>query len=720
MADSKRSHSDSRKLYKHRIPSREDIVKIMESVDKPMTLAVISARFKLKNKQQQEALQTRLKAMVRDGQILRNRAKEYCLTHHLDLVVGKVKAHRDGFGFLIPDDGNEDVYISSREMATLWDGDRIAVRISETTRGREGWVMNILKRGTERVVGRLTRERGIDLVITETGSRSRILIPRGQKRGAKTGDVVQVEILEHPTRHKDAIGQVIRVAGRFDDPGMPTTMAILSYGLPCDWSQEIDDHVDALSKDVPASSKRGRKDLRKFPLITIDGADARDFDDAVYCERDGDSWHLIVAIADVSHYVKPDTSLDKEARARGTSVYFPDQVVPMLPEPLSNGLCSLNPNVDRLCLCCDMKVSRNGGVTQSKFYKGVMSSAARFTYEEAAQILDGQTLQGKKQKLKPQIRMLNEVYLALAKKRRIRGAIDFDLPETVICLDERGQAKDVQPVHRLVTHKIIEECMIAANVEAAKYLHNTKIPSLYRVHAEPDSDRMGELVLFLQSLGHKLSSSNKIEARDLSQVITKVSGLEAELIESGILRAMSRAVYQSRNIGHFGLALPKYAHFTSPIRRYPDLLVHRAIKHLLLHGDAKRFHYALPEMDNLGEHCSRIERRADEAVWEVEERLKCGLLKERIGEEFEVIITSIMPFGFFARIPKFQIDGLVHVTSLPGGGYRREEGGLSLVGGSSKHCYRLNDRLNVKLTNVVVDEGKIDFMPIGESWSIKG
>jgi len=717
MAGSKRSHSDSRTLYKYRIPSREDIARIMESADNPMTLAAVSARFNLKNKQQQEALQTRLKAMVRDGQLLRNRAKEYCLTHNLDLVVGEVKAHRDGFGFLIPDDDNEDVYISSREMASLWDGDRIAVRISETTRGREGWVMNVLKRNTERVVGRLVRERGIDLVIAETDSRSRILIPRGQKSRAKTGDVVQVEILEHPTRHKDAIGRVIRVAGRLDDPGMPTTMAILSHGLPCEWSQEIDDHVDALSRHVPANSKRGRKDLRKFPLITIDGADAKDFDDAVYCEREDDSWRLIIAIADVSHYVKSDTDLDKAARARGTSVYFPDQVVPMLPEPLSNGLCSLNPDVDRLCLCCEMKVSKNGVVTESKFYTGIMSSAARFTYEEAAQILDGQNLESNKQKLKPQICMLNEVYLALAKKRRIRGAIDFDLPETVIFLDERGQVKDVQPVHRLVTHKIIEECMIAANVEAAKYLNKAKIPSLYRVHAGPDSDRMSELVLFLQSLGHKLSFSNKIEARDLSQIIKTVSGLEAELIESVVLRAMSRAVYQPRNIGHFGLALPMYAHFTSPIRRYPDLLVHRAIKHLLLHGDAKRFHYSLPEMDALGEHCSRIERRADEAVWEVEERLKCALLKERIGEEFEVIITSIMPFGFFARIPKFQIDGLVHVTSLPGGGYRREEGGLSFVGGSSDNRYRLNDRLNVKLTNVVVDEGKIDFMPIGRSWS---
>ena len=713
MADSKRSHSDSRKRYKHRIPLREDIIKIIKAVDKPMALAVVSARFNLKNKQQQKALQTRLRAMVRDGQLLRNRANEYCLTHHLDLVVGKVKAHRDGFGFLVTDDEADDVYISSREMASLWDGDRVAMRVSETTRGREGFVVDIINRNTKYIAGRLMRERGIDLVFAERGNRSSVLIPRGQKGGAKTGDIVQVEIVEHPTQHKDAIGRVIHIAGRFDDPGMPTTTAILSHGLPFEWSQEIDDHVGALSRHVPASSKRGREDLRKVPLVTIDGSDAKDFDDAVYCEREGDGWRLIVAIADVSHYVKPDSSLDKEARARGTSVYFPGQVIPMLPEPLSNGLCSLKPNVDRLCLCCDMNVSKKGAVTQSRFYKGVLSSAARFTYEEAAQILDNKKLQSKKQKLKPQIVMLNEVYQALAKKRRARGAIDFDVPESAIFLDERGQVKDVQPIQRLITHKIIEECMIAANVEAAKYLHKRRIPSLYRVHAGPDSDRMEELVLFLQSLGHKVSSSKKIEVSDLSEIIKNVSGLESELIESVILRAMSRAIYQSKNIGHFGLALPMYAHFTSPIRRYPDLLVHRAIKHLLCHGDSKRFYYSLSEMNQLGEHCSRLERRADEAVWEVEERLKCVLLKERIGEEFEVVITSIMPFGFFARIPKFQIDGLVHMSSLPGRYYRREEGGLSLVGEGDKNRYRLNDRLKVKLTNVVVEEGKIDFMPIG-------
>ncbi|MBH97018.1 MAG: ribonuclease R [Rhodospirillaceae bacterium] len=710
MRESRRSTGNSAKGYQHRIPSRRDILDVMHGHRKPVTLVDLKNSFKLKSKQDERSLRARLKLMVRDGQLQLNQTKEYSLSKHVGLVIGTIKAHRDGFGFLVAEDGSDDIYISTREMAALWDGDRVAVRVRETTRGKQGHVVDILERGTKTFVGLLKRERGSDFVVTSDVNSANILIPRGHNGGAKSGDIVQVKLLEQPTHRNKAIGTVLRVAGRFDDPGMPSTMAILSFGLPCEWSNEIKDEIKDFPKIVPSRSKKGREDLRDLPLVTIDGSDARDYDDAVYCEKDGLGWRLIVAIADVSHYVKPNSRLDKEARTRGTSIYFPDQVIPMLPEVLSNGLCSLNPGVDRLCLCCEINISNGGEVTRSRFFKGVMNSAARFTYKEAAQIIDGKRLKGEKDTFSSYILLLHEVYLALAGKRRKRGAISFELPESDIILNESGLVVEVNSVKRFISHKVIEECMIAANVEAAKYLQKAKIPALYRIHAEPDSDRLEELVLFLHSLGHKLSSPNRLKPHDLNSIIQNAKDYEVDVIESAILKAMSRAVYQSKNIGHFGLALPIYTHFTSPIRRYPDLLVHRAIKHLIVHGDAKRFHYKFSEIENLGEHCSRTERRADEAVWEVEERLKCEFLKERIGEQFEVVITSIMPFGFFARIPSLAIDGLVHKDALPLDYYRRQEGGLSLIGENTNRSYRLNDRLKVKLTNVVVEEGKIDFM----------
>ena len=718
MARPKRTTGGLSKRYQHPIPSREDIAATMESVGRPLTLISLAGQLALKGKQHQRALETRLRAMVRDGQLIRNRAKEYCLTHHLDLVTGGVKAHSDGFGFLIPDDGEEDIYIPSREMASLWDGDRVAVRVSETRRGKEGRIVEVLERATEEVVGQLIRERGLDVVIVEGKARVNVLIPRGQKGGAKTGDMVRVEIVKHPTLRTEAIGRVVRIVGRFDDPGIETTVAILSHGIPNEWSAEVEAHVAALSPHVPARAKRGREDLRKLPLVTIDGADAKDFDDAVYCEPQGEGWRLIVAIADVSHYVEPGTDLDDEARARGTSVYFPDQVVPMLPEALSNGLCSLNPRVDRLCLCCEMQVSSRGVVTRSRFYEGVMRSAERFTYEETARLLEGKQLPGRKGQFKAQIEQLHAVYRSFAKRRRRRGALDFDLPEAVIQLDDRGQVKDVRPVERLVTHRIIEECMVAANVEAAKRLSKARSPALYRVHAGPDPEKIEELQLFLSTLGVKLNSPKNLQPRDLARIIEKAAGgSEAELMETVILRSMARAVYQPRNIGHFGLALSTYAHFTSPIRRYPDLLVHRAIKHLLVHGSAKGFRYRMPEMEQLGEHCSRVERRADEAVWDVEERLKCAFLKERVGEEFEVVVASIAPFGLFVRLAELHIDGLVHVASLPRDYYHPEEGGTILAGENTGKRYRLTDRLQVKLVRVDVDERKIDFVPVESAGS---
>jgi len=707
-----RQHGAEQRPYKHEIPSRDEILAAMEKAGQPLKLEALAPRFGIRTEQHRRALENRLRAMVRDGQLLRNRADEFCLTRHLDVVTGTVIAHRDGFGFLRPDDGSDDLYLSARSMQMLWEGDRVAVRAQDTPRGREGHVVEILARGKTRIVGQFRRERGIDSVLESGDTRTEVLIGRGDAGGARPGDIVAVEVLEYPTKTSHAIGRVVEVLGREDRPGIDTDVAILAHGIPNEWPAEALAEARSWSSEVPEKAKEGREDLRGVPLVTIDGADAKDFDDAVYCEPHGDGWRLVVAIADVSHYVRADSPLDREARSRGTSVYFPDRVVPMLPEELSNGLCSLNPHVDRLCLVCEMQVSRRGEVTRSRFYDAVMRSAARLTYTEAAGMLVAARPRGPHADLKQALQHLNAVYEAFAAVRKRRGAIDFDLAESKIELDERGQVKSVRAVERLVTHKIIEECMIAANVEAAKRIQKGRIPGLYRVHEGPDEERLEELVLFLRTFGHKVNPA-RLTPKEINRVLESVVGKpEEELVETVVLRSMKQARYQPENVGHFGLALGAYAHFTSPIRRYPDLLVHRAIKHLNEKRSPKGFRYGLEEMERLGEHTSRTERRADEATREVAERLKCIYLKKHVGDTFDVVISSVVPFGLFVRLPEIQADGLVHVTALPRDYYHRDETGTALRGERTGREYRLTEMLKVRLAAVNVEERKVDFVPL--------
>jgi ribonuclease R len=697
--------------YKHQIPSREEILTAMEKAGQPLKLEALAPRFNIRTESHRRALEARLRAMVRDGQLLRNRANEFCLTQRLDVVTGTVIAHRDGFGFLRPDDGSDDIYLSARSMQVLWEGDRVAVHANDTPRGREGHVVEILARGKTSIVGEFCRERGIDYVLESGETRTEVLIGRGDAHGSKPGDIVSVEILEYPSRKSHAIGRVTSVLGRKDQRGIETDVAILAHGIPHEWSPAALAEARSWAPEVPEKSKEGREDLRGVPLVTIDGEDAKDFDDAVYCEPHGEGWRLIVAIADVSHYVRPDSPLDREARARGTSVYFPDRVVPMLPEELSNGLCSLNPNVDRLCLVCDMLVTRRGEVTRSRFYEAVMRSAARLTYTEAAGVLVAARPRGRHAELKQALQHLHAVYEAFAAARTRRGAIDFDLPESKIELDEHGRVKSVRAVERLVTHKIIEECMIAANVESAKRIQKGHIPSLFRVHEGPNEERLEELLLFLRTFGQKVNPA-RLTPKEINRVLESVVGKpEEELVETVVLRSMKQARYQPRNVGHFGLALPAYAHFTSPIRRYPDLLVHRAIKHLGAKRSPKGYRYGLEEMERLGEHTSHTERRADEATREVAERLKCIYLQGRVGETFDVVISGVAPFGLFVRLPEIQADGLVHVTALPRDYYHRDETGTKLTGERTGREYRLTEMLKVRLVGVNVEERKVDFVP---------
>jgi ribonuclease R len=702
------------KPYEHQIPARQEILAALDGAPGPLALEALGGLFAIRGKQHLRALENRLKAMVRDGQLLRNRAGQFGLTRALEIIAGRVQAHRDGFGFLLRDDGEDDVFLPAREMRVLFDGDRVAIRTVPGKReGLEGRVVEVLARAKTEVVGPFRRERGIGYVLEHGDQSTEVLIGRSDTLRAKPGDIVRAEIVQYPTERGPALGRIVEIVGQPDKPGIETEIAILAHAIPNEWPDAVRASLADVPETVPDSAKRGRVDLRPLPLVTIDGEDAKDFDDAVYCEPKGGGWRLIVAIADVSHYVVPDSAVDREAKLRGTSVYFPDRVVPMLPEILSNGLCSLNPDVDRLCFVCDMNVTTAGKVTESRFYEAVMRSAARLTYTRAMRILDGKRLQGEDARLRKVLDPLHDVYRAFSRARDRRGAIDFGLSETVIELNEQGGVASIRPLERLTTHRLIEECMIAANVEAARRLGRAPLPGLYRVHAGPSAERIDELALLLRTYGFKLPPLGKLAPHHLSRILDQVKGrAEAELIETVVLRSMSKAVYQAKNTGHFGLALAAYAHFTSPIRRYPDLLVHRAIKFAEQNRSPKGYHYKMSEMEQLGERCSHTERRADEAVWDVEEQLKAAYMQQHIGEEFNVIVASVVPFGLFVRVPELHVDGLVHVSSLPPDYYHRDGSGTRLTGERSGREYRLLERLRVKLTRVDLEQRKIDFVPV--------
>ena len=699
--------------YEHAIPARQDIIDALNAAPGPLALDALGGTFDIHGEKHLRALENRLRAMIRDGQLLRNRAGHYGLTQSLELVTGRVQAHRDGFGFLIRDDGEDDVYLSGREMRRLFDGDRIAIRVVPGRRdGLQGKLVEVLERGRTEFVGQFRRERGIAFVLDHSDQRTELMIGRGDSLRAKPGDIVRAEIVEYPSERRNAIGRIVEIIGSEHKPGIKTDVAIVAHGIPNEWPEAVEAELSGHGDSVPQSAAAGRVDLRELPLVTIDGADARDFDDAVFCESNGEGFRLIVAIADVSHYVEPDSPIDREARVRGTSVYFPDRVVPMLPEALSNGLCSLKPQVDRLCFACEMRVTAAGKVSQSKFYEAIMRSAERLTYKQAMQILDAGRPSGKDAKLKNILSPLLEVYRAFAKIRARRGAIDFNLTESVIALNDSGAVQSIRPLERLTTHRLIEECMIAANVEAAKRLRKVRLPALYRVHEGPDAERIEELVLVLRTYGLKLPPLGKLSPQHFSQILNKVAGKpESELIETMLLRSMSKAIYQPKNLGHFGLALEAYAHFTSPIRRYPDLLVHRALKFGIKHRSPKGYFYKLPEMEHLGERCSAAERRADEAVWDVEEQLKVEFMEQHLGDEFEVIVASIAPFGLFVRIPELHVDGLVHVSALPPDYYHRDDSGTLLTGERTGRKFKLLDRMRVVLSNVDAEQRKIDFVP---------
>jgi len=723
LAKRKKSTSRRGETYKHPIPKRGAILNFLRDAGQPLKAEVLMKGFDLKGQRMRTLLMDQLKKMIRAGQIIENRCGEFLLLEKLELITGVVTGHQDGFGFLRRDDGGEDMYLSAREMRAIFHGDKVAVRSAGLDRrGRqEAQLVEVLERGTREIAGEFIRERGIGVVIPDNPKVAhRILIAKGEAGSAKHGQIVVAKILDFPTHIEQATGKIVEVIGDPGKKGIATDIAIHAHGIPTDWPQSVRRQAKELGREVAEDDKKNRVDLRDVNLLTIDGADARDFDDAIFCEPSGKGYRLLVAIADVAHYVEKGFPLDKQAIQRGTSVYFADRVVPMLPEVLSNGLCSLKPKVDRLCLVCEMRVDVDGKVSRSKFYEAVMRSSARLTYGQVNNFLTGQSQKQIPKAVHQDVQHLHDVFKLFMRNRRKRGAIELDIPQTRINVDEHGAVTSISAVPRNDAHRLIEECMIAANVQAAKFLRKHKVAGLYRVHAKPDPDRFEELRQYLLELGFKVPHPDHVQPRQLNNLMAKVKDRpDSVSISMALLRSMSHAEYTPKNIGHFGLALDAYAHFTSPIRRYPDLLVHRAIRHILRGGNAGNYGYDRGAMERLGSVCSECERRAEDATREVEAWLKCQYMEDKLGEQYEGVISGVTNFGVFVQIPELQIDGLVHVTSLQNDYYRYEAGSQSLIGDRSGTQYRLGDRLTIVVSRVDLESKRIDFQLATETKSKK-
>ena len=705
-------HAQEAARYPHPAPSRRYIRSLIEA--HPFTREELLAQFKLSPDDAVEAFDKRLAAMLRDGEIALNRRGAYGAVKQMNLVAGQVQAHRDGFGFLIPDEGGPDVFLPPRAMRELMNGDRALVRITGTdSRGRrEGALAEVLERGTRTVVGRLHSEHGVTYVIPDNPRQQQdVLIPPESRLSARHGQMVVAEILAPPGKRTLPVGKIIEILGEHLAPGMEIEAAIRAHSLPHEWPGEVEREAAAIPDTVQESQTHGRMDFRGIALVTIDGADARDFDDAVYAEPAKDGWKLWVAIADVAAYVTPGSPLDREALLRGNSVYFPAQVIPMLPEKLSNGLCSLNPNVDRLCMVCEMRVTAEGEIAQSQFYNGVMRSRARLIYEDVADILanPGSAKGRQHSALVPHLQSLNACFEALFAARERRGAIDFETTETKVVFDAERKIEKIVPVQRNRAHRLIEECMIAANVEAAKFVTRRKIAAPYRIHEEPDVLKVAALREFLVGRGLRLSGADKPTAMDYAKMLARAKTRpDASVIQTVMLRSMMQARYSATNVGHFGLALTHYAHFTSPIRRYPDLLLHRALKHLLGKQPPKDFEYTHELMEKDSAHCSMTERRADEATRDAMLWLKCEYMREHVGEEFDGLVSGVAGFGLFVQLQDLYVEGLVHVTALANDYYKLDGPHQRLVGERSKRAYSLGDRLRVRVVRVNLDERKID------------
>jgi ribonuclease R len=699
--------------------SKTQLVTYLANQKRPQAWIDIAAGLGVQTKREKKSLSGHLSAMLKSGELLFNRKEQYCLVQQSDLETGTVIGHADGFGFLKRDAGGDDMFIPPHEMRTLMNGDRVVASRGKLNRqGKlEARVVEVLERKVKTVVGRFFDVMGVFHVEAENKRIfQHILIPADATLGAKDGQIVMAEISRYPSARTQTIAKVTEVMGDHMAPGMEIDMAIRSHELPSSWSQAVFDEAQRFGATVTEADLVDRKDVRKLPFVTIDGADARDFDDAVFCKKMAKGWKLCVAIADVSHYVKPDSAIDTEAHERGTSVYFPEKVIPMLPEVLSNGLCSLNPQVDRLCMVCEMRIDEQGMVTTAKFYNAVMHSHARLTYDEVGLIFEETEPQLllKHKKLLPHLTTLRGLYEVMKGAADERGALEFDTFETRFVFDNDRKIKAIEPVVRHDAHRLIEVFMIAANASTASFLAKHEMPNLLRIHEGPSVDRLLKLRGFLSELGLSLDGGEEPKPHHYKQLIASIQNRpDSHLIETVMLRSMSQAMYSPKQQGHFGLALELYAHFTSPIRRYPDLLTHRAIKHVIAKQNPKSFVYSESDMELFGEHCSFCSRRADEATRDVESWLKCEFMMDKIGQEFIGVVSSVTSFGLFVELEKVFIDGLVHITALGDDYYHFDASKHRLLGERTNKSFRLGDSLKVKVVKVSLDDKKIDLALVG-------
>lgn len=723
--------------YENPVPSREFILQTLVDLVIPSTFEEVCAALHVDDEDRTEGVRRRLIAMARDAQIDSDRSRQtYFPLDPKKVTTGILQGHKDGYGFLLREDG-DDVYISNNQMRKAFHGDKAMVRITGTDRrGRlEGQIAKVLEHNTTEIVGRYFEQSGGMGVVRPDSKRvsHEITIAEKDRNGAQHDQFVNVKILQQPRPGQMITGRVEEVLGNNLAPGMEIEVAIRSHDIPNTWPDELLEELKSIPEEVTEKDKVKRVDLRDLPFVTIDGEDARDFDDAVYVEKDNDSkgWKLYVAIADVSHYVKVGSELDKEATRRATSVYFPANVIPMLPEVLSNGLCSLNPNVDRLVMVCETSIDEKGEMTGYKFYEAVIHSHARLTYNLVWDMLqkplteDGKQWRKQYRPIVPHLETLYSLYKTLRKGRTKRGAIDFETVETKIEFDSQRKISQIVPTSRNDAHMIIEECMLMANVCAADFLTRHKVHGLFRVHNGPSEQKLDNLREFLGEMGLSMSGGDPSPSHYQELLKQIANRPDAQLIQTVMLRSLSQAVYQPDNEGHFGLAFDAYAHFTSPIRRYPDLLVHRAIRSVIRSTRASEyvrrvpgagrlakkdiFPYEMADMVALGEYCSMAERRADDATRDVVDFLKCEYMEQHVGEVFEGTISAVTGFGLFVSLNDVFVEGLVHITNLNNDFYQFDQVKHRLVGERTRKTFRLGDSLWIQVMGVSLDDRKIDF-----------
>ncbi len=718
--------------YADPIASRELLLKNLTEAPEPLTAARLANRLGLNTDAQRDALAKRLAAMVRDGQAIEG-PNGFAAAGEGERVAGRVRGRANGDVLVLPDDGSAPLVLARADTAALMHNDRVeALAVGMNDRGRR--IARLIRRigdASKRIGGVFHAGDGRGRVEPEDpGHWYTVEVGPRDRHGAHEGDNVVVEVTHRPQGDLSAKGRIVEVLKELRPSDLAARFAILRHDLPTQFPPQVIAEADRFAAEVTAADMQGREDLREVPLVTIDGEDARDFDDAVFAEPiKGGGWRLVVAIADVSHYVRYGSELDLEARARATSVYFPDRVIPMLPENLSNGLCSLMPRVNRLAFVCDMRVSKAGKLSKAQFYEAVIHSHARLTYDQAWNYLsaesgsaahDGRHGAARSAHLTPAIRTSLEnvyaVFEALKLARDARGALDFRGGETKARIGSNGTIEGFYAVMRNDAHRLIEECMIAANVEAAVALRTAKAPSLYRVHGQPEDKRVNELQKVLRALQVGAMFSEKPTPREFRQLVERLAARpDGLLLETLVIRSLAQAVYQQTNIGHFGLALEEYAHFTSPIRRYPDLLVHRTIKAAVLPNSQSGRRYTVAELQVLGVECSQRERRADDASRDVMGYLKCLYLQPRIGETFDATISSALEFGLFVQLKEMPIDGLVHISAIPGDYWELEDGGMGLVGQRTGKRWQMGDSVRVRLNRVDLTQRQIDFELVDSS-----